>query len=363
MQYKTFDFEIKSILDNSNDKYFEFEGYASVFGIKDSYGDVVVKGAFSKSLEKIRQTDKKVPTLWQHKTSEPIGIYKELKEDDRGLFVVGIMPKDDSFVSGRVMPQMRIGAVRKMSIGYSTDTEEWIDEEKTNYLKEITLHEVSIVTFPALTAADITNVKSVVPYKNLSLAPRDMEWDSGEADKRIRKFTGSDEKPSAEYKNAFFWYDNKNAENFGAYKLPYADVVDGKLKAVPRGIFASAGGRGVNAADIPDADKKKVIANINKYYKKMAKEFDDESIVSPFEKSINIEDFKNLKEVENYIKDFGLSNKDAKTLISKIKEINAYRDDEHENNNNGELRDVISPTEVKALNEMLEEFKQLIEVK
>lgn len=357
MEHKsiTVPFKVIETKDHQNNT-FEFSGYASTFGNVDKGDDVVVKGAFTKSLEAIKEKGHKPPALWQHQCYEPVGVYIELKEDDKGLFVRGILPKTDTFVTGRVIPQMKIGSITQLSIGYRCKESDVIDG--ITYLKEIDFMEASLVTFPMNEEANILDMKSAVPYKDLPLAPREMDWDSTATIKRVKTFTKSEEKPSASYKNAFLWYDKENAENFGAYKLPYADVVDGKLKAVPRGIFAASGGRGVRQADIPDADKQKVIANINKYYAKMRKEFDDESLVSPFEKdkSINMEDFKSLKEIESYIKDFGVSNKEAKTLISKIKSFEHCDDAESK----GESRDVTPDSEIKELNEMLEEFKQLI---
>ncbi len=55
---------------------------------------------------------------------------------------------------------------------------------------------------------------------------------------------------------------------------------------MPRGIFAAAGGRGVLQADIPDADRERVVATINRWYTRMAREFEDDTIVSPLLKAV-----------------------------------------------------------------------------
>ena len=68
--------KIKSISENG-----EIEGYASVFGEEDSYGDIVQKGAFSKSIDEFN-CGKKPKLLWQHDTTEPIGVIDEIFEDD-----------------------------------------------------------------------------------------------------------------------------------------------------------------------------------------------------------------------------------------------------------------------------------------
>lgn len=109
-------------------------------------------------------------------------------------------------------------------------------------------------------------------FKNYPVV--DKPWNSTAAIKRVRQKTGSTEKPSASYRNAFFWFDAKDAENFGAYKLPFVDVVDGKLVAIRRGVFAANGAmKGARGGvKIPDADKGAVQAHIDKYIKKIEKE-------------------------------------------------------------------------------------------
>jgi phage head maturation protease len=64
-----------------------FEGYASVFGVVDSGGDVILPGAFAASLRK--RSASAVKMLWQHQASEPIGVWSEIVEDGRGLKVKG----------------------------------------------------------------------------------------------------------------------------------------------------------------------------------------------------------------------------------------------------------------------------------
>jgi len=111
---------------------------------------------------------------------------------------------------------------------------------------------------------------AATPFKNLEIV--DKPWDSTAAIKRVRQKTGSTEKPSASYKNAFFWYDSADADNFGAYKLPFVDVDGGTLKAVRRGVFAAnaamQGARG--GVNIPQKDRAAVQAHIDKYRDKIA---------------------------------------------------------------------------------------------
>lgn len=132
-----------------------FEGYASVFGNKDAYGDIVVPGAFSKTLQ---ERADRVKILWQHDTDCPIGKPTEMREDVKGLYVKGkITPTS---LGKDVIMLLQDGVICEMSIGYQTVKEEWDDSTKCNYLKEIKLYEFSLVTFPANELATVTSVKN-----------------------------------------------------------------------------------------------------------------------------------------------------------------------------------------------------------
>jgi hypothetical protein len=115
---------------------------------------------------------------------------------------------------------------------------------------------------------------SVTSFKDLPLADRQRKWDADAAERRVRKWSGAEEKPNARYGQAFVWYDKDKKENFSSYKLPIADVIDGKLMAVPRAVFAAAavvdGARG--GVDIPEQDIPRVKSHLAKYYKKMGEE-------------------------------------------------------------------------------------------
>jgi hypothetical protein len=112
---------------------------------------------------------------------------------------------------------------------------------------------------------------SVTAFQDLPLADRDREWDGAAADKRVRRWADAQDDPNAKYRDAHVWYDNENKDNFGAYKLLIADVVDGKLKAVPRGVMAAAavmqGSRG--GVDLPKVDIDRVKSHLAKYYAKL----------------------------------------------------------------------------------------------
>ena len=292
--------------------YFTFKGYGSTFGNMDRVRDVVVKGCFIESLKEM------IPSLlWQHEWDEPVGIFVKIYEDDKGLYVEGKMPLDDDFVRGRVVPQLEIGSVKSMSIGYSTQKSTYDEENDIYYLTKLLLWEISLVTIPANKEAIITDMKSVMPFSNLEFASKNYKWNKNEALERVKVFTESELVPSGEYKKAFLYVDSKDLEDFNSYKMLIADIVNNKLVVIPEAIFSYVGKLSGNNQEINEQEKKGLINNINRYYGKMRKDFCDDALFSPFEKSI--EDIANIRELDNYLKTCGLSTKKCNILISKMK--------------------------------------------
>lgn len=135
----------------------EFEGYASVFGTVDDYGDVVVKGAFAESLRKKQLSEIKL--LWQHNPEEPIGSITELREDSHGLWFKGQLNLDVQRAT-EARSLMVKGELDGLSIGYRT-LEHHYDGE-IRYLDNVDLWEVSAVTFPAHEDTRILGAKSSI---------------------------------------------------------------------------------------------------------------------------------------------------------------------------------------------------------
>jgi hypothetical protein len=112
---------------------------------------------------------------------------------------------------------------------------------------------------------------AVTSFQDLPLADRDRSWDGPAAEKRVRRWADADDEPNEKYRDAHVWYDAEEKDNFTAYKLPIADVIDGKLTAVPRAVMAAAavmqGSRG--GVDIPSKDEDRVRSHLAKYYAKM----------------------------------------------------------------------------------------------
>lgn len=131
----------------------EIEGYASLFGKTDQGGDVVETGAYGKSLADLAAKGRRVKMLWQHDPAQPIGIWQEVREDDKGLYVKGTILADVD--KGReAIALIEAGAIDGLSIGYRT-VKAHKDGKGQRLLSELELWEVSLVTFPMLPEARV----------------------------------------------------------------------------------------------------------------------------------------------------------------------------------------------------------------
>lgn len=172
LQTKTAVFELKKEPDEDG----IFEGYASVFDVVDQEMDVVAKGAFRKSLG----SGRKVKMLWQHDPTKVIGVWDEMREDDRGLYVKGRLLKDVS-LGREAMALMRAGAIDSMSIGYRTIEAMPEAGGRVRKLLELDLFEVSVVTFPMNESARVTDVKSIRTEREFEAFLRDAGYTRKEA--------------------------------------------------------------------------------------------------------------------------------------------------------------------------------------
>ncbi|MFW9242850.1 HK97 family phage prohead protease [Corynebacterium striatum] len=149
----------------------EFEAYASVFGNRDSYGDVVQKGAFAASLKAWAEKGAPIPLLWGHNMADPdfnIGMVTSAEEDEHGLKVVCELDTD-SPKGAQVHRLLKQGRVREMSFAFAATSSEYgeLDGESVRFLKEVDLFEVSVVPLGANPETEVLAVKS--PTVNLTL--------------------------------------------------------------------------------------------------------------------------------------------------------------------------------------------------
>lgn len=128
-------------------------GYASLFGASDESGDMVERGAYNASLVRLKALGRSVKMLWQHDPTQPIGVWDEVHEDGRGLFVKGRLLLEVQ-AAREAHALLKAGAIDGLSIGYRT-----LRSEKSaaggRILHEIELWEVSLVTFPMLPDARV----------------------------------------------------------------------------------------------------------------------------------------------------------------------------------------------------------------
>ena len=153
-EFKNFSLSECKLLSSEDPEYFYFEGYLSTYGNVDRDNDYFTKGAFDESLQTMQ------PDLrWMHKTTEVIGVFEFLSSDEKGLRVKGKLPKSDTLVNGRVIPQIKVGSVRSMSVGFAAL--EWNRDDKgCRRITKAALIEGSLVSIPANPEAKLTSFKS-----------------------------------------------------------------------------------------------------------------------------------------------------------------------------------------------------------
>lgn len=292
------------------------KGHIATFDLDRGF-DRFTPGAFLESIEDHKRNKRPIRLKDHHGRTVGGFPIETVVEDEKGLFAAGEINLEVQ--QGRELFALaKQGVISDFSIGF-TSVEDSV-ENGVRVIRKAIVWEGSAVDEPMNPAARITEVKAAVPFQDLPLAAQDRPWDGNAAITRVREFTDSTEQPTSDYRRGFTWFDQSAPDQFGSYKLPIADVIDGRLTAVPRGIFAAAaavqGARG--GVDIPEADLPRVIQHLERYYAKMG-------IDSPFgddEKQYFVaDDIKTWTErdVEKFLRDTGMMSKSAaKTLAGKL---------------------------------------------
>jgi len=363
-EYKSLPFSIESkqVNDIDGQKTGVLKGYFASFS-RDRGDDIILPGAFRKTIqEHKRRSDRRVRVYFQHNPLIVLGgaPIDSVFEDDFGLF--GTVELNLETQDGREKySQALAGNINDFSIGFmprEVDFYEDANGETVRKLLDIELFEVSLVTEPMNIDALVTQIKryqhllstgqgisnimaniknvdkkTVTAFEDYPLADRDREWDAEAANARWREFTNSSESPSDSYRRGFMWYNQQDADEYGAYKLQYVDVIDGVVVAVPRAIFAIAGAldgaRG--GVDLPGQDIAAVKNHVERYYEKMGLE-------APFKNPMNDANDKKMlitnnmlfddsfgkRDFEKVLRDSGLFSKSASvTLASALGSIRA----------------------------------------
>lgn len=154
---KTKSFKVKA--EESESSTGVFTGYASVFGNVDSYGDVIVQGAFADTLKEWE--GRKIPVFYGHDLTDPmnnIGYVESAEEDDTGLLVRCVVDTEGPGNGPVVYKLLKEGRIDRMSFGFYVNDADHKDGK--TYIKSVSLLEVSVVPAPANPEAAITDVKS-----------------------------------------------------------------------------------------------------------------------------------------------------------------------------------------------------------
>lgn len=198
MDKLAFDCEFK-LAEDDGAKAGSVEGYASVFGIIDRGGDIVMSGAFKASLADLKRRKATVPMLWNHDPHTPIGVWPEIVEDEKGLKVRGDLILDVPQASA-VRALMRAGAVKGLSIGYRTQDYEIDRTTGARRLKKVELWEISCVTFPMLPdaqasvkMADFDPTSWERAFRDEGLSNREAKLATSVARKLLRRDAGATE--------------------------------------------------------------------------------------------------------------------------------------------------------------------------
>ncbi len=135
----------------------EFEGHGSIFGNEDLGGDIVLPGAFAKSLAEHKASDSLPQMFWMHDPGRVPGKWTDMYEDEDGLKVKGVLAKTP--LGDEIHTLLKMEAVRGLSIGYMANEVDY-DKEGRRLLKQIDLWEVSVVSLPMNPLAEVTHAKS-----------------------------------------------------------------------------------------------------------------------------------------------------------------------------------------------------------
>jgi len=242
-----------------------FAGYASVFGKKDLENEIVEAGAFKRTLD---HNKGRFPLLWQHKKDEVIGEV-EASEDLKGLHVkgrlsMGVTRAKDAYAL------MKDGVIRGMSIGFRTIQDSWEKSTGARHLKELRLHEVSLVTFAANPHATVTSIKAVSSYRNLPLAAEtDRPWDSMEAASRVLAWAesaSSEEERKSRMESAYLYRPRGQGP-----KLLIADVFGDELRVDPRAVDEVTAQVFTKSGAFAQKDLPAICQHLEKYHLRMEK--------------------------------------------------------------------------------------------
>lgn len=174
---RDFPFDVQDVSDEG-----VVEGYASVFDVVDSEGDIISPGAFARTIQAWNARGKRIPVLWQHDAWKPIGVTDRIEEDQKGLRVRAQLVQVVQQAQ-EAHALAKAGALGGLSIGFSVPNLAsdgnpamyWDEDRQARVFREVKLWEYSLVTFPAQDEARIMDVRADPAWaEELTLAVREL---------------------------------------------------------------------------------------------------------------------------------------------------------------------------------------------
>jgi len=274
-EFKAIDFKGTEFKRNSDGLFTEAKFFASVFGNIDSDGEIVVKGAFSKTIkERVPAGLVKLVDSHQWNCQSIIGTVTKAEETDHGLLCTVAISAAAS--AQEVALKASEGHISQCSFAFRIihcERGETEDERSCLMLTELKLLEVTWCMLGANPATTIESVKACVPFQGFQLAPLSHKWNASEAVGRIKDWSGGGNLNLARYRRAFLWYDAHRPDLFESYRFPLIDVVQGRPMAVPRAIFHAAEAIENGASEIPSEDETGCRGHLETYFERMSREF------------------------------------------------------------------------------------------
>lgn len=145
-----------------------FEAIVSVFGNVDSYGDVVMPGAFTETLAEWAASGDPIPVLWSHNSQDPdyhIGYVVKAEERDEGLWVRAQLDPDDLLdarsKTAKIYRLLKGRRVRQFSFAFDVLDGGWgeRDEQDVYELRRLKLYEVGPCLIGVNQATDLLDIK------------------------------------------------------------------------------------------------------------------------------------------------------------------------------------------------------------
>ncbi len=153
MEHINFTYDSKNITEIGH-----FEGYASVFGVKDHGGEIVERGAFSRSVK--GKGAKNIRMFSDHDPTKRVGVWEEIHEDETGLFVKGRLLLEKNIGKDAYI-DLKNGALDGLSIGGRTISGSFDAKKNARVIKDFDLFEISLVSFPMNHQSRVNSVKSL----------------------------------------------------------------------------------------------------------------------------------------------------------------------------------------------------------